>query len=522
MNYRGSNTQVQGKIINLPACDADGEPFGRCYRVTEALFGVVPYGEEISGILYFISLRDKTACTTIDPKKTFSINDKNYNDEYPTTKILLVKRGGGCSFVRKVLMAQNAGAAAVIVMDNDYQHNKIVFMGNDGTGDDIKIPSVFVNYETGIALQAAMKTWGDNTIRASLTWSIPKTDAKVRWSLWTSAEDRTATNFKENFQLAFQRIGAKHQLFTPHFVISDGSDYCLRPAFASQKLINICGNACIYNGIYCSIKHDSGLSDDVKGRHIVQENFRQLCIFNMTVKNDRDKGTSMWWDYIDFFNEKCLDFSPACSETQMTAAGYTMNDIAAVRTCTGTASNPKSIYDYVEKESGATRNYLLDAEIQAQKDDNIFTIPSILINDFPYRGTMKCGRPPSLDSCPVVKAVCSAFKDDLLPPACKSGYCWDDAKTCAAAAKSASAAGAGTVGATGLSTGVVGAIVAGFIVLFLVIGVVVAVAVMMLKKKDQETRRYVDSVVSSYLPMKDDNEDEEEDKTGNADSTATL
>ena len=73
-----------------------------------------------------------------------------------------------------------------------------------------------------------------------------------------------------------------------------------------------------------------------------------------------------------------------------------------------------------------------------------------------------------------------------------------------------------------------------FIVLLLVIGVVVAVAVILLKKKvqmytvsfltlclthvfveiqnmqDQETRRYVDSVVSSYLPMEDDKDDDEE------------
>ena len=38
-------------------------------------------------------------------------------------------------------------------MNNDYQSKKTVYMGNDGSGDDIKIPSVFVDYETGIALK---------------------------------------------------------------------------------------------------------------------------------------------------------------------------------------------------------------------------------------------------------------------------------------------------------------------------------------------------------------------------------
>ena len=43
-------------------------------------------------------------------------------------------------------------------MENDYKHNKIVFMGGDASGDAIKIPSVFVNYETGITLQVGTRS----------------------------------------------------------------------------------------------------------------------------------------------------------------------------------------------------------------------------------------------------------------------------------------------------------------------------------------------------------------------------
>ncbi len=42
-------------------------------------------------------------------------------------------------------------------MDNQYHHNKRVFMSNDGSGDDIKIPSVFVDYDTGITLKVSMR-----------------------------------------------------------------------------------------------------------------------------------------------------------------------------------------------------------------------------------------------------------------------------------------------------------------------------------------------------------------------------
>lgn len=42
-------------------------------------------------------------------------------------------------------------------MDNQYHKNKRVFMANDGSGDDIKIPSVFVDYDTGMTLKVSMR-----------------------------------------------------------------------------------------------------------------------------------------------------------------------------------------------------------------------------------------------------------------------------------------------------------------------------------------------------------------------------
>jgi len=536
--YKGKTGPVKGKIINLPACDADGEPKGRCYAVNEALFGVNPYGEQISGMLFYNFLgKDKTGCGKIDP--TFGFTDDDTN---PTRKILLVDRGT-CSFVRKVRMGQNAGAAAVIVMDNQYHHNKRVFMANDGSGDDIKIPSVFVDYDTGVMLKTALTSWNDNTVRVSLDWALPETKGKVRWSLWTSAEDRVAKTFKENFQLAFQRLGAKHQVFTPHFQISDGSRYCFRPG-ADDKTINICGDTCLYGGFYCAISTDPGLSHSVRGKHIVAENFRQLCIFNATAGADRDKATSMWWDYIDLFNLKCSKYSVHCSEVQMTTAGYSTTDIANVRKCTGYGSTP-SIYDY-KNSKGQSKNSLLDAEIRQQKEDNIFTIPTIIINDEPYRGGYTCPHPPQLASCGVLSAVCSAYIDGMEPPACATDYCWDMIDDCGTCLKAADYKALKNLnccdktpgkrydscghcmnetnpnfnkcyqqGIVQMTSGVVAGIVAVFVILVFVIAAVVIVAVLTLQKKDQETRRYVDSVVSSYLPMEDEDD-------GGEDETATL
>ena len=88
-------------------------------------------------------------------------------------------------------------------------------------------------------LQTAIKSWGDNKIHVALDWAIPKTKGKAQWSLWTSAEDRVAKNFKKNFKLVVQRIGSKYQEFTPHMLISDGSRYCFRQV--QDRMVNICG-----------------------------------------------------------------------------------------------------------------------------------------------------------------------------------------------------------------------------------------------------------------------------------------
>ena len=108
MLYNGRPQNMKGKKIDLPACDADTQGSSTCYTVNEALFGVNPYGEQISGMLFYKFLsytrnapgQSPNGCQPMDP--TFGFRDDDAN---PTIKILLLDRGT-CSFVRKVRMAQ--------------------------------------------------------------------------------------------------------------------------------------------------------------------------------------------------------------------------------------------------------------------------------------------------------------------------------------------------------------------------------------------------------------------------------
>ena len=123
MLYRGQAVRMKGRKIDLPACNGDNQGSGNCYTVNEALFGVNPYGEQISGMLFYKFLSDTTkapgqsptGCQPLDP--TFGFKD---DDSNPTRKILLVDRGT-CSFVRKVRMGQVC--VSVIIKHTKMNHS---------------------------------------------------------------------------------------------------------------------------------------------------------------------------------------------------------------------------------------------------------------------------------------------------------------------------------------------------------------------------------------------------------------
>ncbi|AWM13396.1 T9SS-dependent M36 family metallopeptidase [Flavobacterium sp. NRK F10] len=78
-------------------------------------------------------------------------------------KIVVIRRGT-CNFTVKVLNAQNAGAAAVIIVNNDTA-NPNQYVNMSGADAGITIPAVFVTYNIGEALIAEMAS---GTVNATL------------------------------------------------------------------------------------------------------------------------------------------------------------------------------------------------------------------------------------------------------------------------------------------------------------------------------------------------------------------
>jgi len=78
------------------------------------------------------------------------------NHEQIEGKIALIERGD-CSFVSKVLRAEEAGAVAVVVTDQDSDNDELfISMVDDTTGRNANIPAAFVLGKNGHIIKATL------------------------------------------------------------------------------------------------------------------------------------------------------------------------------------------------------------------------------------------------------------------------------------------------------------------------------------------------------------------------------
>ena len=95
-----------------------------------------------SDIVLYLDSVDNSSQACVPPTNSQALNGK----------IVIVRRGS-CTFVNKVLAAQNAGAIAVIVVNND--QSNIVMSGADG---NITIPAISVSNAIGESIITQMKS----------------------------------------------------------------------------------------------------------------------------------------------------------------------------------------------------------------------------------------------------------------------------------------------------------------------------------------------------------------------------
>lgn len=71
-------------------------------------------------------------------------------------RVALVRRGD-CLFLTKCINAENAGAVAVIVTDNDFANEYLLDMIGDDTGRVCNIPSLFLTWKDGLMIKKSIE-----------------------------------------------------------------------------------------------------------------------------------------------------------------------------------------------------------------------------------------------------------------------------------------------------------------------------------------------------------------------------
>jgi len=252
----------------------------------------------------------------------------------------------------------------------------------------------------------------------TLEWDLPRKDNLVEWQLWSSSDSEGV--FKKNFAITAKKLQYQ-TLFTPHYFIWDGQKW-------GCTVGEICGDQCTQGGFYCNPDPDHSLFNGVSGRDVVEENLRELCVWEQATQQN---NTGLWWDYVVKFATECHPgetpvpdkFNLACSERVQTAIPKL--DVGMTRDCVRNSWK------------GSVRNTKLDIELDRRGELKILTLPTAIVNDVLLRGGVTplsilssicagyvAGRAPKLCSC-----VDRVNSDNLLE--CINSECAPTEKLCA-------------------------------------------------------------------------------------------
>lgn len=227
-----------------------------------------------------------------------------------------------CYFALKVWNGQQAGAAAVLVADS--VDESLITMDSpqestdsDGYVEKIGIPSALIDKSFGDSLKQALKKHEDVVIRIDWRESVPHPDQRVEYEFWTNSNDECGIRCEEqmNFVKSFkghaqilERGG--YTQFTPHYI----TWYCPQAFILSDQ----CKSQCINNGRYCAPDPEQDFDVGYKGKDVVFENLRQLCVHRVANESNR---SWVWWDYVTDFHLRCSmkekKYSTECAEGVM-------------------------------------------------------------------------------------------------------------------------------------------------------------------------------------------------------------
>jgi len=245
----------------------------------------------------------------------------------------------------------------------------------------VTIPSVLISNEDGELLKGACSEKDSKEgVMIEFQWDLPRKEI-VTLDFWTDSASREGNEFLAEYAAHAQML--KYRLkFTPYYYVfaldEDEGERCW------DRKSDFCA--------------DVPFDAKVTGREVLQEDVRQLCIYDTTKKSDPNLfGSSysqVWWKYISQYIKECpisgnvpsYKFGKECSERIMRHVGV---DPSAIQKCV--------------EDRGPTL-------LQENKDNKAWNAIALRINGQRFNGNP--------DARLVSRAVCASFLEP--PPECTS------------------------------------------------------------------------------------------------------
>lgn len=339
------------------------------YNIGVSTFGNIPYGSSIVGsLLYkFDDVDREIACkslfiqefnqnyTSIDLSSKSSFMQTSYR---PSNFLMLDR--GSCTFVTKARNAQYARADALIIVDNVNEPAEDVYMIDDGSGDDIYIPSVIINRNDGQKIKQLLL---EGPLTIELEFPVEKTD-EVYFEVVMSSSNKEMYDLLYQLRSLITSFKSDEFAFYPVYY-SQTHPFLGIPSPAGEKSEY---QDCYYKGKYCFFLDEEAISMGITdGRTVLKENIRQICIFRA---RETERNFNLFLDYIEMFYSNCImkqTFDDKCS-------------LSVLKKIDKSEEHIKQINDCVESSFKDDDNFYLQKEKEFQKKMNVIVTPSIIVN----------------------------------------------------------------------------------------------------------------------------------------------
>ena len=331
-------------------------------------FGKIPFNFYARGEIILSNENNDYACEKLN--NIISTNESNDNKIKTNFIILLLKRGI-CTFVTKVRNAQKIGANMVIIInDNDEEiHNLII--ADDGTGNDIYIPSAIISKKDGDKIYNFLKK-NDNKVYVIIDFLLNQ-NKQIELETFFSSSEIKAYQLLIGLSEYFSEFN-NQIIYKPRYVTHKSPNYDKNNR---NKISN-----CVSGGLYCYFPKKSTIVQD--GELIILENLIQKCVYKESFIR---KDIYIYFKYMEYFYNNCIninkpDFSEKCSNNTLKYIGLNESNIyKCIANSFGVSKYSNSI---LQNDNNILKN---DYDIQSHYYINSF--PAVIINKSPIEGIIK-------------------------------------------------------------------------------------------------------------------------------------